>query len=166
MSEINTDYSWLNNLSSIKKTDKTDGTNFNAVFEDEKDTGVSVDDFFNLMLQQLTNQDFMNPTDDTQYLAQLAQFATMEQMMELGEYSKQNYLSSLLGKYVTVTKHNIGGQTEEMTGRVERVGISDGDYNIYVDGNAYSLDSIKEIFAPQNDDNGDEEVNSANYFAL
>lgn len=148
MSDINTDYSWMNNLSSVNNAQKTSGTNFNAVFEDEKDKGVSVDDFFNLMLQQLTNQDFMNPTDDTQYLAQLAQFATMEQMIQLGEYSKQNYVSSLLGKEVTVTKHNIGGSSEDKTGIVERVGIEDGDYKIYVDGSPYSLERIKDIYAP------------------
>lgn len=146
MADISTDYSWLNNLSSVKDPQKTSGTSFNAIFEDEKDKSVSVDDFFNLMLQQLTNQDFMNPTDDTQYLAQLAQFATMEQMIELGEHSKQNYVTSLLGKEVIVTKNNIGGGAEQKTGIVERVGIKDGDYKIYVDGDPYSLDKITDIF--------------------
>ena len=63
----------------LEETQST-GQVWNAVFTDEKSNGVSVDDFLNLMVAQLRNQDFMNPVDDTQYVTQLAQFATMQQM--------------------------------------------------------------------------------------
>ncbi len=49
---------------------------YNAKF-DNSDKDLSVQDFFNMMVKQLTNQDFMNPVDDTQYLAQMAQFVLM-----------------------------------------------------------------------------------------
>ena len=42
-----------------EETDKT-GQVWDAVFTDEKDNGVSVDDFLSLMVAQLRNQDFMN----------------------------------------------------------------------------------------------------------
>ena len=35
------------------------------------------------MLNQLSNQDFMNPVDDTQYMSQLAQIASMQAMQEM-----------------------------------------------------------------------------------
>ena len=63
---------WMNNIkNSDGKTNSTQSTTqtgqvWNAVFEDENDMGVSVDDFLNLMVAQLRNQDFMNPVDDTQ----------------------------------------------------------------------------------------------------
>ncbi|WP_097461754.1 flagellar hook assembly protein FlgD [Mangrovitalea sediminis] len=41
------------------------------------------DQFMNLMLAQLNNQDPLNPTDNTQFLAQLAQFSSLEQMQNL-----------------------------------------------------------------------------------
>ena len=31
---------------------------------------MSVDDFLSLMVAQMTNQDFMNPMDDTQFVTQ------------------------------------------------------------------------------------------------
>ena len=66
----------------IDKTNSS-GKMYNAVFEDKDESDLSVSDFFNLMITQLTNQDFMNPVDDTQYLAQMAQFSTMQEMMSV-----------------------------------------------------------------------------------
>ena len=82
------------------ETEETEGTGqvWDAVFTDDSDNGVSVDDFLNLMVAQLQNQDFMNPVDDTQYVTQLAQFATMQQMQELATYMKINNVMSLVGK--------------------------------------------------------------------
>ena len=65
--------------------DGTASTNkvYDAVFGNADDNQLSSDDFYTLMITQLTNQDFMNPVDDTQYIAQMAQFSTRDQMMEL-----------------------------------------------------------------------------------
>ena len=90
-------------------TEETEGTGqvWDAVFTDDSDNGVSVDDFLNLMVAQLQNQDFMNPVDDTQYVTQLAQFATMQQMQELATYMKTNYVMSLVGKEVTAARFSL-----------------------------------------------------------
>ena len=73
---------------SDKDTEGTDGTSgsndvIDAVFGDASDKAVSMDDFLTLMVAQLKNQDFMNPVDDTQYVTQLAQISTMQQMEEM-----------------------------------------------------------------------------------
>ncbi len=41
------------------------------------------DDFMKLMIAQLKNQDPMNPMDGSQYAAQLAQFSSVEQLMNI-----------------------------------------------------------------------------------
>lgn len=41
------------------ETEQTGGQSWDAVFTDKADNGVSVDDFLNLMVAQLQNQDFM-----------------------------------------------------------------------------------------------------------
>jgi len=102
----------LNGTSSI-------GTKCDAEFGDAE-SDLSVNDFFNMMITQLTNQDFMNPVDDTQYLAQMAQFATMQEMMDLCQFSKQNYVMGMLGREVTVQKHEVGGETKTVTGKVDK----------------------------------------------
>lgn len=120
-----------------------------AVYADPSEKQVSVDDFLQLMIKQLQNQDFLNPVDNTQYLSQLAQFATMQQMKDLAYYSKSNFIMSLVGKDVTVSKFSVGGNLEKITGKVEKIALFNDDYNIYVNGNTYTLSQIMEIGQPQ-----------------
>lgn len=122
-------------------------TEYDAVFTDKKENSVSVQDFLNLMVAQLKNQDFTNPVDDTQYVTQLAQFATMQQMQELAAHSKSNYVTSLLGKEVTVAKYGLGGTLLKATGPVEKISLVNNEYKIFVKGNAYTLEQIMELNA-------------------
>jgi flagellar basal-body rod modification protein FlgD len=39
--------------------------------------------FLQLLVAQLQNQDPLNPTDSTQFVSQLAQFSSLEQMMQI-----------------------------------------------------------------------------------
>lgn len=135
----------------------TTGKVYNAVFGDEDDSDLTINDFFNLMITQLTNQDFMNPMDDTEYMSQMAQFATMQEMMDLCQYSKQNYVMSMLGKEVTIGKNMIGGSTESVTGVVEKIVLEDDAYKIYIDGKPYDLSKVTQISAGKNEssDNAD-----------
>lgn len=130
---------------STNSTSGVSGTKYNAVYTDKKKEGVQVDDFLNLMVQQLANQDFMNPVDDTQYLAQLAQFATMQQMQTLAEYSQSNYAMSLLGKNVTVASIGVGGRINSETGPIDKISLVNGEYNVQVNGKTYTLEQIMEI---------------------
>ncbi|HET7387498.1 MAG TPA: flagellar hook capping FlgD N-terminal domain-containing protein [Nocardioidaceae bacterium] len=66
------------------------------------------DTFLKLMVAQLRNQDPMHPTDSTQFLAQTAQFSTLEQLEEVASQSAAAYsaqmafgASSLVGKSVS-----------------------------------------------------------------
>lgn len=69
------------------------------------------EDFLNLLITQLQNQDPLNPTDSTEFTAQLAQFSSLEQLSNVNDNLEQlqNYQAaannsqavSLLGKEVT-----------------------------------------------------------------
>lgn len=43
------------------------------------------DDFLTLMVEQLKNQDPMNPSDSTEFTAQLAQFSSLEQLFNVND---------------------------------------------------------------------------------
>lgn len=134
-------------------TSKTESTGqaWNAVFTDNSDNGVSVDDFLNLMVAQLQNQDFMNPVDDTQYVTQLAQFATMQQMQEMATYMKTNYVMSLVGKEVTAARFSVSGELQKETGRVEKISLANNEYAVYVNGKKFSLQQIMELGASEDE---------------
>lgn len=126
------------------------GIDIDAVYADAKERNVSVDDFLQLMIAQLSNQDFMNPTDDSEFLTQMAQFSSMQQMQELAGYSKSNYMMSLLGKEVTLSKVSLGGNAIQMTGIVEKVSLNDEALKIFVEGASYDLSQIVSV---QNQEN-------------
>jgi flagellar basal-body rod modification protein FlgD len=84
---------------------------------------VSMQDFLNILLTQLTYQDPLKPMDNKEFMAQLAQFTTLGQTQELNGkidslLSTQSSMQAigLLGKTVSF-------QTEqgELTGKVEKL---------------------------------------------
>ena len=141
-----------------KETESTNGASGNgdvidAVFGDASDKAVSMEDFLTLMVAQLKNQDFMNPVDDTQYVTQLAQISTMQQMEEMAYNAKSTYVTSLVGKTVTAAKFTVAGDLKKTEGVVNKVSLLDGKFVIYVEGESYGMDEIMEIRteAPEKD---------------
>jgi len=79
-------------------------------------SGISQQDFLQILLTQLTDQDPLKPMDNTQFVAQLAQFSQLEQTQELSD-TVTNSLSTqtasqavaLLGRTIT-TSSGISGE--------------------------------------------------------
>lgn len=146
---------WDNNggiYGAANDTEKTEGTEgsdktqvWDAVFTDKKDMGVTAEDFLTLMVAQLTNQDFMNPVDDSQYVTQMAQITTMQQMTELANYSKTSYIMSLVGKNVTAAKITVSGELQKETGPVQSVSLNNNEFSLTVNGKRFTMEQIMEI---------------------
>ena len=118
---------------------------WDAVFTDKTKNSVSVDDFLSLMVAQMTNQDFMNPMDDTQFVTQLAQFSSMQMMQEMANYSKTSYVMSLVGKPVTAARISVGGELLKETGPVQKISLHNNEYAVWVNGKKFSLEQIMEL---------------------
>jgi flagellar basal-body rod modification protein FlgD len=95
------------------------------------------DDFLKLLVGQLKNQDPMNPTSDTDFIGQMAQFSQLEQTTNMatanGELIAQQTGAravSLLGRHVTYPD-TAGAST---TGVVEKVEWSAGKPKLTVAG--------------------------------
>lgn len=128
----------------INNTNSVSQTTSNSWFEESKDQ-ISVENFLELMVAQLKNQDFTNPVDDTQYIAQLAQFATMQSMQELNYYSQSNYVISMVGKEVTASKLTIGGKLQTVTGIVTKISLVDKQFAVFIGDEMFSLSQIMEV---------------------
>ncbi len=58
--------------------------------------GADRDMFFRLLVTQIQNQDPLNPQDPTAFVSQLAQFSSLEQLLEMGNSLKA--IEVLLGE--------------------------------------------------------------------
>ena len=96
------------------------------------------DDFLKLLVGQLRNQDPMNPSSDTDFIGQMAQFSQLEQTTNMAGTNERLAAQqdgaravALLGRTVTYPDAVSGVST---TGVVERVEWADGHPNLTVGG--------------------------------
>ena len=104
-----------------------------------KSTSMSITDdknlFLKLMVEQMSHQDPMNPSNSDQWLAQMAQFNSVEQLGNLVTANSQSQAVGLLGKTVTYTDSDTpGGVPVDVTGTVEKVSMSKGGPTLTVGG--------------------------------
>lgn len=113
----------------------------------ERKTGSSLgkEDFLQLLITQMQYQDPLDPADNTEYVAQLAQFSELEAMQNLVETSNHNAAFSLVGKEVYIEDTSEGGFTQKVQGTVEYVAIQNGKPYVSVDGQRYPYDSIVQV---------------------
>jgi flagellar basal-body rod modification protein FlgD len=86
------------------------------------------DDFLRLLVTQLKYQDPMNPTDNQQFMAQMAQFSTVEGINNLESTLSSLQGEGLIGKEVTYTTPD--GTT--VTGTATSIALQDGSYTVHV----------------------------------
>jgi flagellar basal-body rod modification protein FlgD len=108
------------------------------------------DDFLKLMVAQLRSQDPMQPTDDSAYIGQLAQFTQLEQVTNLAQSSSQAASSQEEAQAVALIGHTVSyiDQTTGLTqqGPVQNVQIGTTGATLTVGGVAgVSAKDIKEV---------------------
>ena len=106
------------------------------------------DDFLKLLITQLSNQDPTSPMENTEFISQMAQFSSLEQMTnmstsfsKMASFINSSEAASTLGKTVEL---NVGDAS--VTGIVE--GATRGENpQVLVNGMYYSMDKIAAIYA-------------------
>lgn len=107
---------------------------------------MGMDEFFKLLVAQMTNQDMMNPEGNTEFIAQMAQFSALQGVKTVQENQMASYAVSYAGKDVTVAHINEStGKLETIKGTVERVTFYDGAPQVVVNGKTYPLHEIMEV---------------------
>ncbi|MBN2164455.1 MAG: hypothetical protein JXR25_04760 [Pontiellaceae bacterium] len=103
------------------------------------------DEFMQMLVTQMQNQDPMNPTDNAEMTAQLAQFSALEQMTNLNsrfEELQQGSIAamSLMNSGKSVELELNSGAT--VSGILEKVQWADGSAQFVVDGSAYDVSDV------------------------
>ena len=135
------------------------GTNFLDPAIAARETGkktLGVDDFLKLLTVQFTSQDPMKPMEDTQFIAQMASFTSLEQMQTLskdfaafGKTQAVSTASTYLGKQVTVA--DASAAFGSVTGVVSGLSVdADAGPMLTINGKSYPLSVVQAVALPAN----------------
>jgi flagellar basal-body rod modification protein FlgD len=131
-------------LSSLYTTSTSTNASTNTSTSTSGKSGLGQTDFLNLLISQLKNQDPLNPISNTDFISQMANFSSLQQMTSVNTnlsslLQQQNIANStaMIGKQVTTS--------DGKSGTVSQVSMDSGQVSIYVGTNKYSISDITNI---------------------
>ena len=103
-------------------------------------------DFLNLLVTQLRYQDPLNPTDDKEFIAQMAQFSSLEQMQNMSSTLTNSQAFSMIGKRVTATiTDSSNSELKTVVGEVSTVKVSNGKTYVVINGQDIEADKVTQV---------------------
>ncbi len=100
-------------------------------------------DFINLLVAEMQYQDPLEPSSNTDYVAQMAQFSQVDALNSMQQSMKNMQASSLVGQTVVLSVTNATtGATTEVTGPVDFVQYEGSKTYLSVNGSLYNMDDL------------------------
>lgn len=104
------------------------------------------DAFLNLLVTQLKNQNPLEPVDNSQFIAQMAQFSSLEQAQNTNKTIKTDSAYNMVGKLVKATHMDPKtNEASEVVGEVSMVRVDGDKVYLKVNGTEVLYDDVKEV---------------------
>lgn len=104
------------------------------------------DQFLKLLCAEMQYQDPLEPTSNTEYVAQLATFSQMEAMLNMQNTIASSNANALVGKYVEIhSTSETTGETFVTEGFVDLVQYMDGKQFLSVNGKLYPVSDVYKV---------------------
>ena len=154
------------NQMSTQNTSESNETENQSEITNATKGNLGKDDFLKLLTTQLQYQNPMKPMDNKEFISQMAQFSSLEQMSNLNStmkdkmdkmnstmnnmlgsylnFEKISGIGSLVGKKVKVTDPDSGNNVD---GVVKKVRFTDKGAKVQIDDQEYPIGNIQEILA-------------------
>lgn len=126
---------------SVGAISSTNSTTSDTTTTDLASQTLSQSDFLQLLVQQLSNQDPLNPESNTDFAAQMAQFTALQTSQSTQQNMAQMEANSLIGR--TVNLQISDGTT--VSGTVSSVAVDAGTPELVVNGSNYNLSQVISI---------------------
>ena len=110
-----------------------------------KSNGMDKEAFLQLLVAQMKYQDPLEPTSNTEYIAQYAQFSQVEQMQNMSSSMDLQRASSLVGKEVYIKTTTSSGDTKLVQGKVDYVSYENNKAYLYINEQKYSIDDLDSV---------------------
>lgn len=109
------------------------------------ESGMDKDAFLQLLVAQMKYQDPLEPTSNTEFVSQYAQFSQVEQLQNMAGSMDLQRAGSLVGQMVRVKTTNTSGDTNYVEGKVDYVAYENGKAFVSIQGNLYSIDDLDTV---------------------
>lgn len=119
----------------------TGTSNSSGTSTQKSNSELGKDDFLKLLVTQLQKQDPLNPMEDKDFIAQMAQFTSLEQMKNMNTSMQVTQATSYIGKQVKWTDE----AGKEQTGVVNSVKMVSGEPKVVIGDKTVSLSKITAI---------------------
>lgn len=111
---------------------------------DNKNT-LDKDAFLKLLVTQMQYQDPMEPTSNTEYMSQMAQFSSVEQIQNLSTVFSAGQSMNLTGQYVILNVPDGAGNISQVSGLVDYVTMSEGKAYFHIGDEYYNSDYLDSV---------------------
>ncbi len=108
-------------------------------------SGLDKDAFLKLLVAQMKYQDPLEPTSNTEFIAQYATFSQVEQMQNMAATMELSRASSMVGKLVEIQSTDKNGDAHVFQGVVEYVTYENNKAYVSIDGSLYSVDDVHAV---------------------
>lgn len=131
-------------IAQIKDRKVVESNSAASLAKDTKKNGSTMDKeaFLNLLVAQMKYQDPLEPTSNTEFVSQYAQFSALEQMQNMSATLELSRASTLVGQTVSVNTTDSTGRTTTIQGMVDYVVYENNKAYVSIEGNLYSLDDV------------------------
>lgn len=107
------------------------------------------DSFLQLLVAQMKYQDPLEPTSNTEYISQYAQFSQVESLQNMSQNMDLQRASSLVGQMVYVKTTDESGATDYVYGKVDYVTYQGNKPYLYINEKSYPLEDLETIVEPE-----------------
>ena len=126
----------------------TTGTNGKTSAQIGAAAGMGKDDFMQLLIAQLKNQDPMKPMEDKEFITQLAQFSSLETMEKMTKQMEDLTGSQMLVQAATLIGKQVTAKLETgevVTGTISQVKMISGQPTAVINGKEIDTSLITQI---------------------
>jgi flagellar basal-body rod modification protein FlgD len=124
-------------------TSVTGAAGYNSA--NDKKSSIDKDAFLKLLVTQMQYQDPLEPTSNTEYMSQMAQFSSVEQIQNLSSVMSSGQSMNLTGQYVILNVPDAAGNISQVSGLVDYVTMTDGKAYFHIGDEYYLSDYLDSV---------------------
>ena len=116
---------------------------------EKSNSGMDKDAFLQLLVAQMKYQDPLEPTSNTEYISQYAQFSQVEALNNMSTTMELSRYSTYVGKEVILESTDGSGKSTQTRGFVDYVTFEEGKAYLSIEGNLYKASDIVSVISSE-----------------